>query len=163
MKKRPTPTNEKPSAPRSSADSIVPGSYPARLNTVTAEVMVRLLNYERLTGLEAVLDISTTRLAAVVCYLQSDYGWTIDRRDIANGCKDGRVSWVTEYYLDPLTIEAAMAAGAGKWCADVRRARAALRKRAAQAQRQAALANIAAAARRRLHPGQTDLFMGVQA
>ncbi len=142
----------------SSAEFTAPGAYPVRLNTVTAEVLVRLLNYERLTGLEAVLDISTTRLAAVVCYLQSDYGWTIDRRDIANGCKDGRVSWVTEYYLNPLTIESAMAAGAGKWCAEVRRARAALRKKAAQAQRQAALANIAASARRHAHPGQRALF-----
>ncbi len=160
MKKRPTPANEKSSTPRSSADSIVPGTYPVRLNTVVAEVLARLLNYECLTGLDAVFDASTTRLAAVVHYLERDYGWTVDRRDVATGCKDGRVAWVTEYSINPLTIEAAMAAGAGKWCSDVRRARAALRKKHVEAERRAALANIAAAARRRLHPGQFDMFAG---
>lgn len=155
--KRPTPTNGKPSA-LDGAEFNPPGHYPERLDTVTAEVLARLLNYETLTGLDSVIDSSTTRLSAYVNTLQSKYGWTIDRRDIANGCKDGRVSWVKEYYLNPLTIEAAMAAGAGKWCADVRRARAALRKKAAQAQRQAALANIAASARRHVHPGQRALF-----
>ena len=142
----------------SSAEFTAPGTYPVRLDTVVAEVLARLLNHESLTGMEAVFGASTTRLAAVVHYLESDYGWTIDRRDMAAGCKDGRVAWVTEYRLNPLTIEAAMAAGAGKWCADVRRARAALRKKAAQAQRQAALANIAASARRHAHPGQRALF-----
>lgn len=161
--KRPTPTNGKPSA-LDGAEFNPPGHYPERLDTVTAEVLARLLNHESLTGMEAVFGASTTRLAAVVHYLESDYGWTIDRHDIATGCKDGRVAWVTEYRLNPLTIEAAMSAGAGKWCADVRRARAALRKKAAQAQRQAALANIAAAAaRRRAQPGQSDLFAGVAA
>jgi hypothetical protein len=143
----------------SSAKFTAPGSYPVRLDTVTAEVLARLLNFESLTSLVAVFDASTTRLAAVVFYLESDYGWNIERRDMAAGCNDGRVAWVTEYTINPLTIEAAMAAGAGKWRADVRRARAALRRKAAQAQRQAALANIAAAAaRRRIHPGQSALF-----
>ena len=142
----------------SSAKFTAPGRFPERLDTVTAEVLVRLLNHESLTGMEAVFGASTTRLAAVVFYLESDYGWSIERRDMAAGCKDGRVAWVTEYRLNPLTIEAAMAAAAGKWCADVRRARAALRKKAAQAQRQATLANIAASARRHVHPGQRALF-----
>ena len=157
MTKRPTPTNGKPSA-LAGAEFNRPGHYPERLDTVTAEVLARLLSHESLTGMEAVFGASTTRLAAVVHYLESDYGWTIDRCDIAAGCKDGRVAWVTEYRLNPLTIEAAMAAGAGAWCAEVRRARAALRKKAAQAQRQAALANIAASARRHVHPGQRALF-----
>ena len=141
----------------SSAKFTAPGRLPVRLGTVVAEVLARLLNHESLTSLDAVFDASTTRLAAVVFYLESDYRWTIERRDIAAGCKDGRVAWVTEYRLDPLTIEAAMAA-AGKWCADVRRARAALRRKATQAKQQATVANIAASARRRVHPGQGGLF-----
>lgn len=157
MKKTPAATEVTTSA-QDSAKFTALGRYPVRLDTVTAEVLVRLLNFETLTSLDGVFDASTTRLSAVVCYLQADYGWTINRRQIATGCKDGRVSWVMEYFLDPLTIEAAMAAGAGTWCADVRRARTALRKKAAEAVRKAAEANLAAAARRRTHPGQHDLF-----
>lgn len=48
--KRPTPTNGEPSA-LDGAEFNPPGHYPVRLNTVTAEILVRLLNYERLTGL----------------------------------------------------------------------------------------------------------------
>lgn len=161
--KRPTPTNGKPSA-LDSANRITTLHLPKHLNTVVAEVAMRLLNYETLTSLDGVYDASTTRLAAVVEYLEKKYGWNIDRRDMAVGCKDGRVAWVKEYFLDPLTIEAAMAAGAGAWCSDVRRARAALRKKAAEAERRAVLANIAAAtARRRAQPGQSDLFAGAAA
>ena len=152
-----------PTAP-SKAKFTPPGHYPERLDTVTAEVLMRLHNHESLTSLDGVFDASTTRISAVVCYLKSDYGWVIDRRWIANGCKDGRVSLVKEYFLSPSTIEAAMAAGAGAWCSDVRPARAALRKKAAEAGRRAALANIAAAsARRRAQPGQSDLFAGAVA
>lgn len=161
--KRPTPTNGKPSA-LDGAEFNPPGNYPERLDTVTAEVLMRLLNYEALTSLDGVFDASTTRLSAVVHYLEQAYGWTIDRRDMATGCKDGRVAWVMEYFLGPRTIKTAMAASAGAWCSDVRRARAALRKKAAEAERRAVLANIAAAtARRRAQPGQHDLFAGAAA
>lgn len=161
--KRPTPTNGKPSA-LDDAKFTLPGHYPERLDTVTAEVLARLLNYETLTSLDGVFDANTTRLSAVVHYLEQAYVWTVDRRDTATACKDGRVAWVKEYFLDPLTIEAAMAAGAGSWRAEVRRARAALRKKAADAERRAVLANIAAAtARRRAQPGQSDLFAGAAA
>ncbi len=163
MTKRPTPTNGKPSA-LDDAKFTPTGDYPDRLDTVTAEVLMRLLNYETLTSLDGVYDANTTRLSAVVFYIEQAYGWTIDRRDMATGCKDGRVAWVKEYFFDPRTIEAALAAGAGAWCSDVRRARAALRKQAAEAERRAVLANMAAAtARRRAQPGQSDLFAGAMA
>lgn len=157
MKKTPAAIEVTTSA-QNSAKFTALGRYPVRLDTVTAEVLARLLNYESLTSLDSVFDSSTTRLAAVVHRLESGYGWNIDRRDIAAGCNDGRVAWVTEYTINPLTIEAAQVTGAGNWCSDVRRARGVLRKKAAEAKRKAALANIAAAARRRIHPGQHDLF-----
>ncbi len=124
------------------------GTFPARHATLTAEVLRRFLEGERLASLEAVHDASTTRLAAVVEYLQRRYNWVIERQEKANGCRDGRVSWVTEYSLMPETIAAAMAANAGSWCASVKSARAKLRATASDAYRFAARANARQVTRR---------------
>ena len=126
-----------------------------------SEPLARLLNHERLTSLDAVADASTTRLSAVVFYLASKYGWTIESTDKAAGCRDGRVAWVSEYTLPADTVARAMAAGAAAWCADVRAARRALRAKAAEARRKADRANDAR--KTRPHPGQWGLFEGVAA
>jgi hypothetical protein len=130
-------------APGTGAEIVTPGNLPHKRATVTAEVLARLLAGERMTGLEAVGCASTTRLAAVVEYLQSDYGWHIERTDRAAGCSDGRVAWISVYWLGPAVIAEAMAAGAAAWCAEVRAARRVLRAKAALAQRAAARANTA--------------------
>ncbi|MEX8519584.1 MAG: hypothetical protein AB3X44_13820 [Leptothrix sp. (in: b-proteobacteria)] len=75
-----------------------PGSLPIRRTTVTAEVLARLLAGERMAGLDAVSSVSTTRLAAVIEYLQRRYAWRIDRFDKAAGCEDGRVARVAVYF-----------------------------------------------------------------
>ena len=142
------------SATRQGAQIIGPGGLPAKLNTVTAEVLARLLNYERLTSLDAVDEASTTRLSAVTFYLAEKYGWPIEAVDKAAGCSDGRVAWVAEYFIAPEIVARAMATGAGDWCAKVRAAR---RAHAAQARRDAERANAARNARRP-HPGQQWLF-----
>ena len=157
--KTPDPTNAESSATRQGAQIIGPGGLPAKLNTVTAEVLARLLNYERLTSLDAVGEASTTRLSAVTHYLCRDYGWQIEAVDKAAGCCDGRVAWVAEYFLPPETVARAMAVGAGEWCTKVRAARNARRAHAAQARREAERANAARKARR-IHPGQQGLFEG---
>ncbi len=136
------------------------GFLPSKLATVTAEVLARLLNHERLTSLAGVFDASTTRLSAVTHYLQGDYGWHILSTPKAVGCADGRVAFVCEYHLTAEAIAAANAAGAGAWCKDVRRARAALRKKAAEAEREAARRNEAMAAARHRAPGQFVLDLG---
>ncbi|UUZ67368.1 hypothetical protein LP416_21845 [Polaromonas sp. P2-4] len=123
-----------------------------------AEVLARLLNHERLTSLDAVSEASTTRLSAVTFYLADSYGWPIEADDKAAGCRDGRVAWVSEYFLPAEVIAHAMAAGAADWCANVRAARRALRAKAAEARRKAERAN--AARRGRPHPGQWGLFEG---
>lgn len=147
------------SATRQGAQIISPGGLPAKLNTVTAEVLARLLNYERMTSLDAVDEASTTRLSAVTFYLAEKYGWPIEAMDKAAGCRDGRVAWVAEYFLDPEIVPRAMAAGAGDCCAKVRAARRARRAYAAQARREAEHVNSARSARRP-HPGQQGLFEG---
>lgn len=158
--KTPKSTKAELSVPAKGVSIINDGTFPAKCATVTAEVLARLLGHERLTGLESVHDASTTRLSAVVHYLAESYGWHITAEDKIFGCRDGRVSWVSEYHLPPKTIARAMADGAGDWCANVRKARAALCPKAAQDCRKAQALN---AARKRLAPpGQMGLFEGGQ-
>lgn len=157
MKNAPFHNQAEQSAP-SKRKFTATGSFPAKKSTVCAEVLARLLNYERLTSLDAVADANTTRLSAVVFYLAEKYGWTIESTDMATGCRDGRVAWVSEYTLPADTVARAMAAGAAGWCADVRAARRALRSKAAQARRKAEQAN--ATKKTRPHPGQWGLFEG---
>lgn len=135
------------------------GGFPARKNTVTADVLARLLNGERLTSLDTVYEASTTRLGAFTFRLRDDYGWQIETLPTACGCNDGRVSWVHEYFLPAEVITCALAAGAAEWCAEVRAERRKRRAHAAQAKREAIRANAARHARRP-HPGQCGLFEG---
>ena len=157
--KTPDTTKAVSSATRQGAQIIAPGGLPDKLNTVTAEVLARLLNHGRLTSIDAVSEASTTRLSAVTHCLAKEYGWPIEAVDKAAGCRDGRVAWVAEYFLDPQVIAHAMAAGAGDWCAKVRPARRARRAHAARARRGAERANAARNARRN-DPGQQGLFEG---
>lgn len=137
------------------------GTLPKRQNTVTADVLSKLLSHERMTGLETVFGASTTRLAAVVEYLQRRYGWVISREDKVAGCADGRVATVSEYFLMCEVIATAVANGSDTWCTEVRAARLARRAKAAEAKRKAAALN--AARRRQSHPGQFNLFEGASA
>ncbi len=156
----PNPTKAELSAPSTGAPIITAGTLPARHATVTAEVLFRLLGYEHMTGMEAVFDASTTRLAAVIHYLETAYGWTIARHDKVVGCKDGRVAFVSEYWIDPEVIT--LAAGAADWRQKVCTARSALRAKAALAQTLATRANDAARRRKQAHQsGQYGLFEGV--
>lgn len=151
-------------APGQGATIVNAGQFPVKPASVVAEVLARLLSGERLRGLDAVNAASTTRLAAAIHYLSDAYGWAITREDRAAGCRDGRVAWVKVYRLTPATIEAAMQSGAAAWCAVVRAARAELRSRAADAQREAQRANAAAHAARcrraATAAAQGDLFQG---
>ena len=154
--KRPTPQKAESSA-LNSADFI--GAFPTRQNTVTAEVLARLIGGENLTSLDAVYSASTTRLAAVVDYLQDAYGWTIDRVDIDVGCNDGRVAVVRAYYLNRASIRRAFDAGASKFCHSVRDARAKRRTHAPKAKAIADKRN-AARATAKFDPNQGSLFSG---
>ncbi|HDR9078208.1 TPA: hypothetical protein QDA98_000758 [Burkholderia vietnamiensis] len=106
------------------------GSLPRRVNTVTASFLAELLEGNALTGMEAVFRQSTTRAAAWVHYLESKYGWTIERHEVADGTNDGRISWVTRYWLSDESREAAFAAGARGW---IDRVQAAIHNRRANA------------------------------
>ena len=151
------PTKAESSVTRQGAQIITQGRLPVRQNTAIAELLSRLLNYERLTGMDAVAGSSTTRLSSHIYYLKA-YGWPIADASKATGCADGRVTTISEYWLPADTIAAAMDAGSGAWCDGVRVARKALRAKAAQARREAERTNAARRARREHHPGQGSLF-----
>ena len=153
--KTPEPQKGNPSAP-SSADSTTPGRLPKKQNTVTAEVLARLLRGERLTSMDGVFQASTTRIGATKHSLEKTHGWSIQATDKAAGCNDGRVSWIVEYHLNPEAISKAMAAGAGAWCDDVRKARLERRKKAAESMREAARLNEARRSRRQ-HDSQLSI------
>lgn len=149
--KTPAATEITTSAPNS-AQSI--GHLPQRQDTVTAEVLRRLIEGERLTSLAGVYEASTTRLGAVVFSLRESHGWICDTRDRAAGCKDGRVAWVTEYRLcEAQRITAAQCPEVLKWCRQVREARAKRRTEAAQAAHRAAVLNAARAMQHELFGG----------
>ena len=157
--KTPDTTQAVSSVTRQGSHIIGAGDFPVKQNTVTADVLARLLTGERLTSIDTVYEASTTRLGAVVFYLIKKYGWQIESIDKAAGCKDGRVAWVSEYFLSNETRTQTLAAGAGQWCAAVRAARTKRRAHAAQARREASRANAARNAYR-LQLGQGTLFEG---
>jgi hypothetical protein len=134
MKKRPTPQIAKSSALDSQAFK---ATFPNRCNTVTAEVLQRLLNGETLTAMDAVLSASTTRLGAYIHALKRDYNWHCEHRDIAVGCKDGRVTEIRDFYFASSTIQTAMQKGGDKFCLSVKAARLKLREKAASAKTEA--------------------------
>lgn len=146
-------------ASRQSESSIVLGWYPARLTTVTADVLSRLLNGDRLTSDDARRLCSTSRLAAIIHTLGKRYGWRIDRGDKAVGCKDGRMTLVTEYWLSREVVVKAQRLGVRFWCAQVREARRAQRAKAVLSKIEAARINARRAGN---SCGQLDLFADVR-
>jgi hypothetical protein len=123
------------------------GSLPTRVNTVTAGFLAALLEGKELTGMEAVFRQSTTRAAAWVHYLENHYGWVIERRAIADGTSDGRVAWVTLYWLSGDVRNAAIAAGAREWIERVRETANSRRAKAREAKARAAHINAEISAR----------------
>jgi hypothetical protein len=135
------------------------GAFPSRHNTVTAEVLCRLISGENLTGMDAVFGCSTTRLSAVIFYLTEKYGWAIDHADIDVGTNDGRVVLIRAYFLPRATIRRAFDTGALEFCRSVREARAKRRTHATKAKAEADKRNAARAAAK-FDPNQGALFSG---
>lgn len=132
------------------------GSLLKQRDSTRAEVLAHLLSGKRITGMDAVFQSSTTRLSAVIFALQ-EHGWRVERDSHVVGCKDGRITTVTRYWLPPTTIGAALQSGAEAWCAEVVAARATLRKKAAEAEREARRRNQRLLTRA-TQSGQCDLF-----
>lgn len=130
-------TNERATHKR----NYTPGTLPRRINTVTAAVLAGLLESNILDGMESVFRQSTTRLGAYIHYLERDYGWHIERRDMATGTSDGRIASISVYWLPQATIAQAFEAGARDWISSVKAARAERRKQTDRCKADAARIN----------------------
>lgn len=155
--KTPDTTTKAASSVTGQGAHIMPFSLPVRTNTASAEILARLISGQEITGMDAVFATSTTRLSAHIHYLSQNYAVTTETSERAVGCADGRIATITAYRLPTSLLNRARAAGADRWAASVRAARAALRAKAALAKKKAA--NLNAARRRSGLPStQADLF-----
>ncbi len=112
-----------------SQKSTRPGSLPQRIDTVRAATLASLLDGKRLTGLDSVYQHSTTRLSAVICdAIEKKYNWPVNHTDLTVDTSDGRQVTVTEYWLAPETIAAALDPDCRQWIKEVKAARAELKK-----------------------------------
>lgn len=99
------------------------GRFPAQHATVLAGVLKHMLNGNRIDSLAAIKSANTTRLASVIHRLGSEYGWQIDREDVAINTVDGRVAYVRVYWLSLEAIAQAYKSGAGEFIQKVEQAR----------------------------------------
>lgn len=104
------------------------GAFPSKHNSVTADVLVRLIQGEKLTSMDAVFAASTTRLASKIHVLRHKNGWDVLSIPSVIHTVDGRFAEVSEYSLSAASIEAAMAVGGTQFCESVRVARDRLRR-----------------------------------
>ena len=137
-------TNAQPrnDAELSALDSLnFKASFPSRFNTVTAQVLQKLLAGEVLTGMDAVFSASTTRLGAYIHLLKRDYGWHCEHRDLAVSVKDGRVTEIRAYYFSRETLALSKRLNAEEFSQKVIAARAKLRSQQVKAKAEAARRN----------------------
>jgi len=123
--------------------SILPHpAFPSRPAAACSEVLAHLLRGEAVTGMGAVFQCATTRLAAHVCYLRKELGWPIESTARAIVCSDGRSATIAVYHLPGCAIVNAFDAGAQEWLNRVDAARAAQRAKAHEAAQRAARMNV---------------------
>lgn len=134
------------------------GTLPHRVNTVVADTLALLIEGRAITGMEAVFEQSTTRLAAYVYYLKSAYGWPVKCSSFVVGTKDGRVVEVARYWLPIAVREAALNAGARAWIELVKEASFSRRKQVRQCRATATAKNAARKLMRKADPRQGDLW-----
>ncbi len=89
---------------------------------------MQLLKAARLSGMDAVFDASTTRLAVFIHSLKRKHRWDIDHTDEVIPTSDGRVTEIRRYHLSQDVIDTAMQAGGREFCESVADARAKLRQ-----------------------------------
>ncbi len=101
-----------------------PGELPDRQDTVIAECLALMLEGRRLTGMDAVFDQHTTRLAHHVHSLGKQWGWPVSRCEKQVATADGRTASIAEYWIDDSIRERATHLGTRQWCEQVHEARA---------------------------------------
>lgn len=129
------------------------GTFPRRVDTARADVLMRLLLGKRLTPKDAHRESSTMRVAAHVHTIIHDWGWPVQAPLEAVGCRDGRITSVCRYRLSDECREAALAAGGREWCDRVIAARSKRRQGARLAQSKARRINAKRSQRKGVRNG----------
>lgn len=137
-----------------------PGKLPSRLNTVKSDVLASLLESAVPSGMDAVFNQNTTRLSAVIHSLKNDFGWNIESSERAVNTKDGRIAFVSYYWLSQATISAAFSDGAEEWVKKVRTARTKQRRQSAKCKAKAESIN---ARQKNNNPRQGELWLDTHA
>lgn len=153
-----TPPNQTEFESAPDKRNYTPGNLPKRINTVTAAVLAGLLESNTMTGMDSVFKQSTTRLGAVIYRLEREYGWHIDRRDLATGTSDGRIATIAAYWIPQATIAQAFEAGARDWIESVKAARTERRKQSDKCKADAARINSARRHFKTHDPRQENLW-----
>ncbi|MFM0192135.1 hypothetical protein PQQ65_03505 [Paraburkholderia strydomiana] len=120
-------------------DAQIPGEWPARTDTVSAEFLAALLEGEKVTDLDPRFAQPTKSAASIVRHLNYRYGWRIQSSKFAYCTDDGRLAFAKKYCLLPGVIKSAYVCDAEEWIDGVRTAG---KIRLASARRVEAQANI---------------------
>jgi hypothetical protein len=97
---------------------------PKRKSSVIATVLADLLSGGVINSIDSADDLSTTRLKDNISTLRKRYGWeAIESSPVAKATADGRVQWVSQYWLPINIIDAHSNEQTRNWIKEVRVAR----------------------------------------
>lgn len=76
------------------------GKFPARKSSLVSLVLAKLIVGEKLNSVDFAVQANTSRLKDLIASLRKQYGWcSIESNSIAKATPDGRVQWVSQYWL----------------------------------------------------------------
>lgn len=97
---------------------------PKRKSSVIASVLADLLSGGVINSIDSADDLSTTRLKDNISTLRKRYGWeAIESSPVAKATADGRVQWVSQYWLPINIIDTHSDEQTRNWIKEVRAAR----------------------------------------
>jgi hypothetical protein len=97
---------------------------PKRKGSVIASVLADMLGGAVINSVDSADDLSTTRLKDNISNLRKRHGWdVIESSKVAKATPDGRVQWVTQYWLPMKVIQAYCNEQTRDWIKGVRSAR----------------------------------------
>ncbi len=85
--------------PKSQPSSSI-GIVPKRKSCLTSLVLAKLIAGEKLNSVDFALQANTGRLKDLIASLRKKHGWgAIESGSLAKATSDGRVQWVSQYWL----------------------------------------------------------------
>ena len=118
------------------------GKLPTRKGSVVVSILARLLQGQKVNGIELAAEAQTSRLKDLIAPLRQQHGWGAIRSErIALSTVDGRVQWVSQYWLPADALVGVDQLKIAAWTKAVDRERYVQRLNVKQAQRRAKACN----------------------